>query len=370
MHPILLNFRRLGLYLLAWTFLAILVVDQLATSGELGWAQGVVLGIPLTLLYAFICLSSWYACRLTPLRLRSIESLLTIHLAGSIVASFIWIVIARGAVMVLSALKLFPGSREHLARAAGLLFGLGVVFYLLTVAMHYVLLASEASRQAEERAAQAQILAREAELRALRAQVNPHFLFNSLHSISALTTLDSEKAREMCILLGDFLRRTLGVGEKTLIPLADEFALVEGFLRIEKVRFGPRLSFDEQTESGAMEALVPPLILQPLVENAIVHGISGLPEGGWIRLAARRRNAQELEIVLENRFDTETPALARNGVGLANVRRRLEAKYGSRADVRVDRDGDCFRVSLRLPLEEKVGSNGRKHEEISGRDRG
>ena len=371
MHPILLDFRRLGLYLLGWAVLAILVADQLATSGELGWAQGAALGVPLTLLYAFICLSSWYACRLTPLRLRSVESALTIHLAGSVAASFIWIVIARGMVLAFSQLKLFSGSREHLARATGLLFGLGVVFYLLTVAMHYVLLASEASRQAEERAAQAQILAREAQLRALKAQVNPHFLFNSLHSISALTTLDPEKAREMCILLGDFLRRTLGLGEKTLISLAEEFALVEGFLRVEKVRFGPRLSFDEQTESGVLDGLVPPLILQPLVENAIVHGISGLPEGGWIRLSARQRSSKQLEIVLENRFDTETPPIPRNGVGLANVRRRLEAKYGSQAEVRVESDGDCFRVNLRLPLERKeMESDGRRRQEVPGRDRG
>jgi len=353
MHPILLNFRRLALYLAGWSVLAVLVTDQLATSGELGWARGAALGAPLTLLYAFVCLSSWYVCRLTPLRLRSVESVLTIHLAGSIAASFVWILIARAMVLALSGVKLFSDTPEHLARATGLLFGLGVAFYLLTVAMHYVLLAFEASRQAEERAVQAQILAREAELRALKAQVNPHFLFNSLHSISALTTLDPEKAREMCILLGDFLRRTLGLGEKTLISVSEEFALVEGFLRIEKVRFGPRLSFDEQVEPEVLEGMVPPLILQPLVENAIVHGISGLPEGGWIRLSARRRR-EELEIVLENRLDAETPPVPRHGVGLANVRRRLEANYGSRAGLRVDRQGDCFRVSLTVPLDGKT----------------
>jgi len=350
MHPILFDFRRLGLYLLGWSVLAILVVDQLATSGELGWSLGIALGVPLTILYAFICLSSWYVCRLSPLRLRSVESLLTIHIAGGVLASGLWILVARAAVGALAGLHLVTISREQLMRAAGLLFGLGMVFYLLMAAMHYVLLASEASRQAEERAVKAQVLTRDAELRALKAQVNPHFLFNSLHSISALTTLDPEKAREMCILLGDFLRRTLGLGEKTLIPLDEEFALVEGFLRIEKVRFGSRLAFETKMQSGVLEGMVPPLILQPLVENAIVHGISGLPEGGWIRLSAERSSG-ELKVVLENRFDNETPPMPRHGVGLANVRRRLETRYGSRADIRVDREGDRFRVSLTLPFE-------------------
>src|SRR5215469_466802 len=101
MSPILANFRRLGLYLTGWAFLAVLVTDQLATSGGLSWPEAAVLSVPLCLIYSFVCLSSWYVCRLTPLRLRSVESLLTIHVAGSIVASFVWIVIARGVVAAL-----------------------------------------------------------------------------------------------------------------------------------------------------------------------------------------------------------------------------------------------------------------------------
>ena len=354
MHPVLLNFRRLSLYLLGWAFLAVLVADQLATSGDLGWAVGAALCLPLCLLYAFVCLSSWYVCRLTPLRLRTVQSVLTVHLVASVVASFLWILIARAMVVALAGLKLFGGSREHLARATGLLFGLGVVFYLLTVAMHYVLLASEASRQAEEREAQARILAREAELRALKAQVNPHFLFNSLHSISALTSVDPSQAREMCIQLGDFLRRTLGLGEKSMVPLREELALVESYLRVEQARFGPRLKFEESFDPGALDAAVPPLLLQPLVENAIVHGISNLPEGGWIRLVARHER-DELALVVENKMDIETPSPRRNGVGLKNVRQRLEACFGGRARISAGRDGDCFRVSLTLPLERKAG---------------
>jgi len=308
---------------------------------------------PLCLLYAFVCLSSWYVCRFTPLRLRGVESVLTTHFAAGVVASTLWIVIARVVATVLSNLTPWAGSRELLTRATGDLFGLGVLCYLLTVAMHYVLLAQEASRQAEEREHQAQILAREAELRALKAQVNPHFLYNSLHSISALTSLDPAKAREMCILLGDFLRRTLGLGEKRTIPLAEEIAMVDGYLRVEKVRFGSRLEMEEQLDPEASQAAVPPLLLQPVVENAVVHGISNLPEGGWIRLVTRKRE-HDVEVVVENKFDPETPAARRNGVGLANVRRRLEACFQQRARIEAGSDGDRFRVSIVLPLDERA----------------
>jgi len=356
MSPILANFRRLCLYLSGWTFLAVLVADQLATSGGLGWVEGALLSVPLCFIYAFICLSSWYVCRLNPLRLRSVQSLLTIHLMASVVASTLWIVLARIVATVLSALRPLAESREHLARATGLLFGLGVVFYLLTVAMHYILLAVEASRKAEEREAQAQILAREAELRALKAQVNPHFLYNSLHSISALTTLDPARAREMCILLGDFLRKTLGLGEKSLIPIEEEIALVDSYLSVEKVRFGRRLEMTGQVDPDALQGTVPPLLLQPVVENAVVHGISNLPEGGWIRLSVKKLQ-DDIEVVVENKYDSESPPSRRNGVGLANVQRRLAACYGSRSALRVATEGDCFRVSLLVPFARKAGGS-------------
>jgi LytS/YehU family sensor histidine kinase len=108
---------------------------------------------------------------------------------------------------------------------------LGLLVYCLSVALHYVLLAVQASREAE-------LQAREAELRALKAQINPHFLFNCLNSITALTASDPAKAREMCILLSDFLRDTLGLGERESIPWREELQLARTYLDVEQVRFG------------------------------------------------------------------------------------------------------------------------------------
>jgi LytS/YehU family sensor histidine kinase len=232
------------------------------------------------------------------------------------------------------------------------IFGMGVVLYLLAVAVHYVLLAVEASRVAEAREAEARLLAGEAELRALKAQINPHFLFNSLHSISALTSSDAAKAREMCVLLSGFLRSTLGLGDRAAIPLEEELELARSYLAIEKVRFGARLNVEENIGQACARFLVPSLLLQPLVENAVVHGIAHLIEAGFIRISADAVEGDRLVITVENSFDADAPPTRRGGFGLAATRKRLDALYGGRATLHAGASDGTYRVELRLPAEE------------------
>jgi LytS/YehU family sensor histidine kinase len=353
MHPILGQIRRLTVYLLAWIPLAALMTYLLTIPRSISLEEAAALAFPLCLLFAFVCLSAWYPCRVSPIDRSGLDRLLWTHLSAAVVAGLLWVLASWVLAWILSAN--FPAFRILNARLdpeLPLVFGLGVLFYLLSVAFYYVVIAVEASKAAEARVMQASVLAREAELRALKAQVNPHFLFNSLNSISALTTSDAPRAREMCILLGDFLRRTLGLGEKGAIPLDEEMSLIHAFLAVEKIRYGARLQMEENIDKEALGAQVPPLLLQPLVENAVGHGIANLVEGGWIRLTAERRDGQ-LSIVVENLFDPEAPPRRRSGVGLANVRQRLETRYGDRAKFATSIDGSCFRVAISLPVESK-----------------
>jgi LytS/YehU family sensor histidine kinase len=202
---------------------------------------------------------------------------------------------------------------------------------------------------------QTSIQARDAELRALKAQINPHFLFNSLNSISALTSIDPTRARSMCILLGDFLRLTLGLGEKTLIRFSEELELLEKYLAIEQVRFGDRLKIHTAIQEDAKSCVLPPLLLQPLVENAVKHGIANLADGGDVRLAATRQDGHLL-IHVENSWDPDAPPSRSTGVGLKNVQRRLEARYGKEASLLVNTQTDLFQVDMSLPAESELPS--------------
>ncbi|MGH9499213.1 MAG: sensor histidine kinase [Terriglobales bacterium] len=351
MHPLLTRPRQLGLYLLAWIPLAGILVYLLTGPGAMTWGEATALTVPLCFAYAFVCLSAWYPCRATPLEKSGFLKLLLTHLTAAVLLSTLWVQMAKGLATALMRWPGFTGLDQRLAKYIPLLWVSGVLLYVLSVTFHYVLLAEQASREAQERALQARVLARDAELKALRAQVNPHFLFNCLHSVSALTSSDAAKAREMCILLADFLRTTLRLGGKEAITLEEELALVRGYLAIEKVRFGARLHMEEDVQKETIAVLIPPLLLQPLVENAIRHGIANLPEGGVIRLSAQQQ-ANVVSILVENSFDPESPAPLKTGLGLDNIRQRLDTRYGPEAGIAVKTEGNRFQVSLRLPAQQ------------------
>jgi LytS/YehU family sensor histidine kinase len=351
MHPLFGSFRRVLFYLLAWVPVACILAYLLTTLGRLPFVQSLAFCGPLSLIYAFMCLESWYLCRVIPITQGKLLIQLSAQLLNAVVSSGIWTLIAKG-VAVAEGIE-----SQRLTGAYPLLFGTGVLLYLTAIAVHYMVLATMASRAAEQRESEARLLAGEAELRALRAQINPHFLYNSLNSISALTSIDGAKARNMCIQLSEFLRSTLGMSERTRISIAEEVELLRRYLDIEKVRFGARLNFEAAVAPDCMDELVPPLLLQPLVENAIIHGIAGMIDSGILRLEIARQDSSTIRIVIENSYDPDAPKRKQAGYGLVNVRKRLHTVYGQAAGVAVDSAGDRFRVQLSLPHDGK-----QKHE--------
>ena len=349
MHPILENRQRLALYLLAWIPIAAILTVVLK-RGFASWPEAALIVLPMSLLYAFMCLSAWYVCLAVPMRDQTVLRLLATLSIASVLSSAVWF--AVGAVWALSIEPWvdFQGLSERYNTQFTPIFLNGVMLFLLAAAVHYLLVTLDASRGVEKRALELQVLAREAELRALRAQIDPHFLFNSLNSISALTVSDPQGARSMCLLLADFLRTSLVLGAKQQIPVSEELRLVEGFLNIEKVRYGKRLSVERSVDPECDGCLVPPLLIQPLVENAIRHGIAPLIEGGTVRLDVLREGPA-IEILLENPVDPHASekVLTGAGLGLENVKSRLARLFPGQANVNVSRDEGRFQVRLRFP---------------------
>jgi hypothetical protein len=350
---------RTALYLGGWFTLAPLLAALYVLLEPRPFGEAFAFAGPLTLFYASACLSAWWVCRAHPLGgANPLRTLLTVF-SAAVQASAVWV--AAGAVWGAALARGFgidPGRATRLGDLVPL-FMAGVPLYLLSVMAHYMILAFEASRAAERQVFASQVTAREAELRALRAQLNPHFLFNSLNSISALAAPDPEAARRMCQLLGDFLRQSLSLGGRTRVTLGEELGLADRYLAIEQVRFGARLGVDKQADEGALCCLVPPLLLQPLVENAVKHGVADRVEGGTIRIDARRRG-DALVVEVENPRDPDAPPRRGQGLGLENVRARLDALDPRHTRVDVDRTPDRFRVTLTLPaIADGEGGDGR-----------
>lgn len=347
MHPLFTSARALGLYLVAWQGPAILLAYILRGSGRLSTLEAVLVCGPLVSLYAIVCLSPWYVCRVLPLRATAGWKLVINHTMAAIAAALFWTLFAN---WIIGGQSFMPDLAGRMEAAYPLLFGVGVLLYSLAVALHYTYLELQAAQDAMRREHVAKVLAREAELKALKAQINPHFLFNCLNSISALTSADPGQAREMCIRLSDFLRNTLRLGEKTSIAFADEIALVRTYLEVEQVRFGSRLRVEQQIDPECNRCVVPPLLLQPLVENAIKHGVAGLVDGGYIRIEGMCATGM-LSVVVENNFDPDSPPPKRSGLGLANVRSRIQARHGDRGRMSVNVAETVHRVELLLPCQ-------------------
>ncbi len=338
MHPVLTDRGRLALYLLAWTLLGVLLAILVLEPGRSGVPAAMLLTMPPTLAYAFVCLAAWYPVRAMPLQRARTGPLLATHALAAIALSAVW-------VMVLGTWARYLGAPLAVTRVAAF-FVTGALLYLLAVALHYLLAGIELAQRIEKREVEVRMLAREAELKALKAQLDPHFLFNSLNSISSLCGSNPSTARTLTTLLAEYLRKSLRTGSAETITLSEELELVSSYLAIERIRFGPRLEFAQEIDESVRDVRVPPLLLQPLVENAVKHGVGNLLEGGVVTIRAIRDGAW-LRITVENRCDPDRPLQEGEGIGLENARRRAEMFEG-RMDI-VD-EPDRFRVTLSLPV--------------------
>ena len=345
MHPLLARRERLLLYLAGWTAIGSLLT-VLVAPGRFPWTDAAILILPVTVVYGFLSLSTWYIVRVQPLQSVPASRLALIHFIAALVSSSGLLLMLQGWAWVL---RTFPRLSIDLATSdLRFLFGGGILLYFLAAATHYLLAAFEQSRESERRSYEAQLSARDSELKALRAQVDPHFLFNSLNSISALTTVDPAAARSMTERLAEFFRASVAAGRRDLLPLDDELDLARRYLEIEQIRFGERLKVSITATDEARRCRVPALMLQPIVENAVKHGIAHALSGGRIDISGARRGSL-LVVRVTNPVDADAPASAGTSFGLQAVRDRLRAASPRDAAVDARREGDRFTVDLQLP---------------------
>ena len=254
--------------------------------------------------------------------------------------------------LILSAIGSPPAQPLGRLIMGGLIWGVftGSLYYWVIIGVYMAFLYPRLYQAQRAAAAELQSQLSRAQLDALRLQLHPHFLFNTLNAIAALAPGDSARAQRMLARLGDLLRHTLDT-DAAEITVEEELRLLAPYVEIQRLRFEERFRYSERIAPEALPALVPALLLQPLVENAVQHGVSRLPEGATVTLAVARRGEQ---LVLEVTDDGPGPgngSKSGNGIGLANTRARLAQLYpgAHRVDLTAGPDGGA-RVTVEIPF--------------------
>ena len=297
-------------------------------------------------LFAILGSGLWFMVRYSNLQTKTFTELAIYHLTGATITILAWML--TGTLILNGLFSDNETYRIFLQNTLSLRIITGVMFYALLVTGYYLLINFRELKERQQREAQLTNLLKEAELNMLRSQIRPHFLFNSLNSISALTMTNPEKAQEMVIKLSEFMRYSLNLPDTMISTLEKELHHVELYLDIEKVRFGERLAFEKNIEEAALQWNVPVMLLQPLIENSVKYGVYASAGTTHINMVAGPEG-DNLTIRVGNSYDPEAKVKKGTGTGLANIRARLLNLYGTASLMKINQTETYFEVILSIP---------------------
>jgi sensor histidine kinase YesM len=345
-HPVLSNRIRLMVWWLIWLFL--MAGQSLLFYYAFGsfLKIGVLDSILSLLIYSGIALSLWYPFSFFNsgnARLGTIISNLTI---SGIISVTLWVLATKFLMQMI--LPEDYSYAEYWEATFPYRIGTGVFIYGLIVLSYYLFISLTNLADKNVKEAKLESLLKETELKMLRSQINPHFLFNSLNSISSLTITDPEKARIMVVKLSDFMRYALSRKDEQTVSLRSELENLLLYLDIEKVRFGDKLTTEEHIDTECYDFKIPVMLLQPLYENAVKHGVYESTETVKIFTQAKIVDGF-IEIIIRNNYDPAPSIKRGTGTGLINVTRRLELFYGRRASVQSVKEDGIYTITLYIP---------------------
>ena len=299
------------------------------------------------IVFAFLGIGLWYMTRFSGKQIKGFVKKIAYQMGGCAFTIFIWQVISY------SLLKILCESDDvymnFLTTSMVVRIITGVLIYFLLISIDFLILSFEEMQERAEHEAALLSMLRDAELTMLRSQIRPHFLFNSLNSVSALTLSNPEAAQDMIIKLSEFMRHSIGLGADTMNTLNDELYHAGLYLDIEKVRFSNRMVVVKNIAPDCSNMMLPAMILQPVLENAVKHGVNTMLTSCTISLTAEC-NDTFLDITISNNFDPDAIPRKGTGTGLSNVRKRLSALYG-RNDLLILKESDTvFEVNLLIPV--------------------
>jgi two-component system, LytTR family, sensor kinase len=271
------------------------------------------------------------------------------HLASCIVILLIWLSVSY--ILIISIIQVDTVFNSMFLKSIPWRIPIGVTYYIIITLSYYLIIYYENFKENIVKEADLKTLLRETELKSLKSQINPHFLFNSLNSISSLTLIDPTKAHEMIIKLSDFMRYSLKRKNTEKATVGEELDNARRYLDIEKIRFGNRLKTEFFIDETCLNKLIPNLVMQPLLENAIKFGVFENIETTAIEIHINFVN-EFLKIAIKNSYNPGAASESGEGIGHSNIKERLRLIYNRTDLMKVTKDPEDFQVVLYIPQNE------------------
>ncbi|MDQ1350764.1 MAG: two-component system, LytTR family, sensor kinase [Acidobacteriota bacterium] len=336
---------------LAWSPLCLGVIVLHKNLANSTWSNSIPLVIPPMIAKLFICLSLWYLCKAIKLERSYLDKFVLTHVLSLSIINAIWLFIILIYTKVLDVVLKTDTWVKLFMNSYPIFLGVGVSLYFIWALGYYLVLADETLRAREQEVLEQRLFASQAELNALKTTIHPHFLFNSLNMIGPLIGKSPERARVFVAQLAEFLLYSLKYGKKQQVTVRDEVDHISNYLAIETERLGERLKLDLSVDETLLSRPVMPLILLPLVENAVKHGIQQRLEGGLLSISIKPDHVDPayLSVEIENPYENPPRSVKGEGLGLETLKKRMSAFYGSSARLNILKNDMIFKVELRLP---------------------
>ena len=347
-HPLTNNYRLLGFYAIFWAIISIINIILQVFWYDIPFTYSILDTGTTYVLYPLLGSSIWYSIRYNSLEEVSVGRLIIFHFIAASILCGIWIYISYAIYQ-----PFIKDNNKYLKDGLPSKIFLGYVMYAIYLVFFYAVNYYQSLKEKIKKESEYKALIREAELQALKSQINPHFLFNSLNSISSLTVSNPEKAQEMVINLSTFMRYSLMHNEKEMVSFSRELQNIKLYLSIEKVRFGKKLNAEFEIDAHCMEAEIPNMILQPLFENAIKYGVYETTDQVTIKTICNCEG-NFLKIIIVNDYDASTIKRRGEGIGLRNIKKRMEIIYNNPDLMKVTDNKTSFEVQLIIPQKQAV----------------
>ncbi len=333
-------------YGIAWILIIGIHVSVLYFFSDQGLVDSLIDGVVFNTLFALLGLSLWYAVRYYDSSRGAILDTFLYHFGTAALALALWL--GLGYLIMMYVIPDLSDYQVFLEKSMPWRAISGLFLYSLMVMVYYLYINQEDRKARISKEADLNLQVREAEIDRLKSQINPHFLFNSLNSIASLTLDRPKQAREMIIKLSSFLRSSLEYKENELTDLTSELDHIRQYLEIEKIRFGDKLMFKFEVPESCIDCRLPNMILQPLFENAIKHGVYESTEPVEI-LTKVTKKANHLILSISNDFDPDIPSRKGKGIGIQNVDNRMQLVYQSSNLLQFRKTANRYTAELIIP---------------------